>query len=298
MSIPKQSLWKSALILIAAIFLFDVQGALIKHIGDRYPVEQISFFRNLFGIVPYFLVLCFAKEWRRKGNFLKMTRWKLGLFRGLILVGAQLCFYYALVNMQLATATTLAFSGPLFVTMLSIPLLRHTVGVWRTLAVFIGFFGVVLVMQPGQDAFSWVAILPIGAAFFYALTSLSSRFFDDDVPTALMSIYASIGAMAVSVVFAAVNGDWIMPASLSAWLWFIAMGAAGGVAVLLFITAYRMNDPSSLAPFEYFGIPFSFTLGWVFFNEAPFESLVPGVFFIVGGGWLVLWRERKLARKT
>ena len=149
MSAQKHSLWKSAIILITAIFLFDVQGALIKYIGDQYPVEQISFFRNLFGIVPYFFVLCFAKQWRKKGNFLRLTRWKLGLLRGVVLVGAQLCFYYAIVNMQLATATTLAFSGPLFVTLLSIPLLGHTVGVWRTIAVFIGFFGVVLVMGPG-----------------------------------------------------------------------------------------------------------------------------------------------------
>jgi len=76
------------------------------------------------------------------------------------------------------------------------------------------------------------------------------------------------------------------------------VGLAGGVAVLLMITAYRTNDPSSLAPFEYFGIPFSFILGWVFFNEAPFDSLIPGVFFIVCGGLIVLWRERRLAPET
>jgi len=298
MNSPKQSLWVSALILIAAIFLFDVQGAIIKHMGKRYPVEQIAFFRNVFGIFPYFIVLCFAREWRQRGRFLKMERWKLGLFRGFLLMFAQLSFYYAITNMQLATATTLAFSGPLFVTLLSIPLLGHKVGAWRTLAVFIGFAGVVMVMQPTEDVFSWVALLPIAAAFFYACTSLSSRFFDAEVPTALISIYASCGALMIAPIFGVVNGNWIMPETLTVWFWFIGMGAVGGMAVLLLITAYRMNDPSSLAPFEYFGIPFSFALGWIFFNEAPFDSLIPGVFFIVGGGLLVLWRERKLAKKT
>ncbi len=298
MKTQKQSLWVSAVILIVAIFLFDVQGALIKHIGTQYPVEQIAFFRNLFGIVPYFFMLCFAKQWRQQGKFLVMNRWKLGLSRGFVLFFAQLCFYYSLLHMELATATTLAFSGPLFVTLLSIPLLGHKVGWWRIIAVMIGFSGVIMVMQPSQDAFRWVAILPIGAAFFYALTSLSSRFFDDDVPTALISIYASCGAMMLASLLGLMHDNWIMPESLSTWLWFVAMGAAGGAAVLLMITAYRMNDPSSLAPFEYFGIPFSFVLGWVFFNEAPFDSLIPGVFFIVSGGLIVLWREKRLLRET
>ena len=70
------------------------------------------------------------------------------------------------------------------------------------------------------------------------------------------------------------------------------MGGVGGTAVFLLISAYRMADPSSLSPFEYFGIPFSFMLGWVFFNETPFDSLFPGVLLIVGGGLLVVWRER------
>ncbi len=288
----------SALILIIAIFLFDVQGALIKHIGTQYPVEQIAFFRNLFGIVPYFFMLCFAKQWRLQGKFLGMKRWKLGLSRGFLLIFAQMCFYYSLLHMQLATATTLAFSGPLFVTLLSVPLLGHTVGRWRAMAVLIGFSGVVMVMQPSQDAFRWVALLPIGAAFFYALTSLSARFFNPDVPTALISIYASCGAMTLASLFGLLHGNWIMPESLSTWLWFVAMGMAGGAAVLLMITAYRMNDPSSLAPFEYFGIPFSFILGWVFFDETPFDSLIPGVFFIVSGGLIVLWRERRLKPDT
>ena len=60
----------------------------------------------------------------------------------------------------------------------------------------------------------------------------------------------------------------------------------------------RMADPSSLSPFEYFGIPFSFMIGWWFFKETPFSTLFPGVLFIVGGGLLVLWRERYLKARA
>ena len=295
---PKQPFVKAVFIIIVSIFLFDVQGALIKHMGGRYPVEQIAFFRNLFGIVPNILLLACSAVWHQRGRQLGLVRWKLGIGRGLLLILAQMSFYHALVRMELATATTLAFAGPLFVTTLSIPLLGHRVGWVRGIAVALGFGGVVMVMQPGQDAFSLAALLPVAAAFFYALTSLSARFFDDHDPTALISIYGSIGAMASALLLIVVSGHWVPMESSNDWLWFIAMGGTGGCAVFLLITAYRMADPSSLSPFEYFGIPFSFMIGWWFFNETPFDRLFPGVLLIVGGGLLVLWRERYLKAKA
>ena len=289
---------KAVLIVIFAIFLFDVQGALIKHMGGRYPVEQIAFYRNLFGIVPNMLVLLFSAQWHKSGRSFRVGLWQLGLGRGLLLILAQVSFYTALIYMDLATATTLAFAGPLFVTTLSVPLLGHKVGWVRGLAVVLGFGGVVLVMQPGSSAFSMVALLPVAAAFFYALTSLSSRYFDKEVPTALISIYGSVGALTIALAYMLFKGNTILIDNAADWLWFIAMGGVGGSAVFLLITSYRMADPSSLSPFEYFGIPFSFLLGWWFFNETPFDSLFPGVLFIVGGGLLVLWRERTVGSKS
>jgi len=287
-----QPFFKAVFTVMLAIFLFDVQGALIKHMGGRYPVEQISFYRNLFGIVPNLVLLLFSAEWHSSGRSFGLQRWQLALGRGLILVLAQLTFYTALVHMELATATTLAFAGPLFVTTLSIPLLGHKVGWVRGFAVALGFIGVVMVMQPGSDLFNVFALLPVAAAFFYALTSLTSRFFEKEEPTALISIYGSIGAVITIFFILIFKGTPILLDNLGDWLYFIAMGGVGGTAVFLLISAYRMADPSSLSPFEYFGIPFSFMLGWVFFNETPFDSLFPGVLLIVGGGLLVVWRER------
>ena len=74
------------------------------------------------------------------------------------------------------------------------------------------------------------------------------------------------------------------------------MGALGGTGVMCLVIAYRLADPSSVSPFEYFGIPISFALGWVFFAEAPFEDLFPGILFIVGAGMIIMARERRQAR--
>jgi drug/metabolite transporter (DMT)-like permease len=80
-------------------------------------------------------------------------------------------------------------------------------------------------------------------------------------------------------------------ASLEDWLWIVAMGTAGGFGVLLLVMAYRRTEPSNLAPFDFFGIPFAFALGWIFFDETPFDTLFPGVILIVIGGLVIFWRE-------
>ena len=284
---------KAVFLILLAIFLFDVQGAIIKHMGDRYPVPQLASFRNLFGLIPGILILALSREWHAKGRIILISQWRFGLLRGLFIAGAQYCFYLSITKMELATATTLTYIGPVFITVLSIPILKHTVGLWRWLAVGTGFFGVLLIMQPGAQVFSSYALLPVAAAFGYALAIVSTQLFSDEVPTAMINLYSAVGALAgyTTMLFATTG---YIPIELAIdWLWLVAMGAVGGCAVLLMISAYRLTRPGSLSPFEYFGIPFSFILGWVFFGEAPFDRLLPGVIFIVAGGLLIAWRERK-----
>ena len=73
--------------------------------------------------------------------------------------------------------------------------------------------------------------------------------------------------------------------SVRDWIWLASMGFLGAAGVFFIVSAYRLTEPSNLSPFEYFGIPFSFMLGWLFFAETPFSRLIPGVF-------LIIWRER------
>ena len=123
-------------------------GAIIKHLGEMYPVEQLSMLRNLFGLVPSLMLLYFSPVWHQAGKLILIRQWKLGLIRGIFLAVAQFCFYLSLIHMEFATSSTLAFAGPLFVTLLSSPVLRQQVGLIRWLAVCMGFAGIVLVIRP------------------------------------------------------------------------------------------------------------------------------------------------------
>lgn len=280
------------LIILFAVFMFSVMGAIIKYMGSGYAPQQLSAFRNAFGLIPSCLVLFFSRDWHAAGRPIMIKQWKLGLLRGGFVAVAQLCFYAALIHIEFATASTLAFAGPLFITALSVPVLRESVGIWRWMAVATGFIGVLFIMRPGSEIFTPYALLPIVAAFGYACSSITVRLMDSEVPSATLNIYSTSGALLGSIAILVSTTAYKPIASLHDWFWLIAMGVVGGFAVLALISAYRLAKPSSLASFEYFGIPFSFIIGWFAFGEAPFDRLLPGALLIIAGGLLIVWRER------
>ncbi|MDH3632771.1 MAG: DMT family transporter [Gammaproteobacteria bacterium] len=289
---------RAVVYILLAILLFDLQGVIIKFLGERYPVQQLAAFRNVFGLIPSILVLLLSSEWHARGRQLKISQWRLGLVRGLCIAGAQFCFYLSITKMELATASTLTYISPVLITMLSIPILKHQVGLWRWIAVFIGFVGVLMIMAPGSEVFTPYSLLPIGAALGYSLSTVCVRLFDEQIPTALINMYASVGALLGTLAIVVATTGYLQVESAQDWLLLIAMGFVGGFAVLALINAYRLTRPANLSPYEYFGIPFAFVLGWIFFDEAPFEKLIPGVFLIVMGGMLIAWRERRKRIET
>lgn len=288
--------WIAIGLSLLALTLFDAMGLIIKLLSPRYSAAELSAWRNLFGLIPAVVALYASAAWRAQGRPWRLRQWKLGLARGVIVTVAQLCFYLSLGRIAFATASTLTYANALFMTALAVPLLREQVGAVRWSAVLLGFLGVVLIMKPGADTFSFDALLPVIAAFLYALTGVTARMMDAEVPTPLVNLYSSGAALVGAVLLALGFGGFSAISSLTDLLWIVAMGCFGGTAVLCLIVAYRMTEQSNLAPFSYFGIPIAFFLGWVFFDEAPWSDLIPGGFLLAAGGLLIVWRERRRRR--
>ncbi len=292
----KERFGLAVLMMITAVFLFDVQGAFIKHMGDTYPILQIAFIRNVFGLIPPIVMLYLSRDWHRGGRSLRIIQWKPALGRGFFLTFAQFCLYTSFVKLELATASSLVFASPLFITAFSILVLKHKVSAWQWSAVIIGFAGILMIVRPGSDIFTPWALLPVAAAAAYALSAVMVRLVDDDVPSSTISLYSTVSTIICSAVLMMTTTGFVDIATLEDGLWLMGTGVVGGSAVLLMIGAYRLTMPSNVTPFEYFGIPFSFIIGWFFFAEAPFATLFPGVLFIAGGGLLIVWRERRRAK--
>ena len=289
---------RAILLSLAALTLFDAMGLIIKHLSPRYGAAELSAWRNLFGLIPAAIVLWASKDWHARGRILRIRQWPLAMLRGAVLTFAQYFFYLSLGLLSFATASTITYANALFMTALAVPLLKEQVGWIRWSAVLIGFAGVVLIVGPGSDAFTPAALLPLAAAACYALTGVTARMMDRDVPTALINLYSSTVAAVGGLVLALATTGFTPIAQTSDLLWIMAMGAFGGCAVLLLIMAYRMAEQSDLAPFSYFGIPLAFAMGWLFYDEAPWSELFPGALLIAAGGLLIVWRERQIQRRA
>lgn len=304
-SAEKGSTGLAILVNIAGIFLLDLMGAIIKHLstgqggyGGGYGAAELSAWRNFFAMAPALVVLWLSADWQARGRRLLIRQWPLAWARGGFVALAQFLFYLSLARLEFATASTITFAMSLFIVAFSVPILGEPVGRVRWIAVVIGFAGVIWVMQPGSDVFTPAALLPLGAAMGYALTSVTARLIDREVPTALINLYSNTAALAGALILTLATGGFSPVASLADLGWILAMGTFGGCGVLCLIISFRMTEPSNLAPFNYFGIPIAFALGWLFFDEAPFGRLFPGVILIVGGGLMIVWRERQLRRRA
>ena len=284
------------LISIAALVLFDMMGLIIKHLSQRYSAAELSAYRNLFGLLPSLIALWMTASWRNGTRSFRIRQWKLAAVRGLSVSFAQLMFYLSLGIMAFATATTISYTTAIFTTALAVPILGERVGWVRWVAVAIGFVGVMMILQPGTDAFTWALLLPVGAAFLYAFSGVTARLIDPEVPTPLFNLHSSVFAAVGSFCLALAVGGFSSIASVEDLAFIVLMGMFGGSAVLCLVVAYRMTEPSNLAPFSYFGIPIAFALGWLFFDEAPVDDLWPGAALIVIGGLMIVYRERRARR--
>lgn len=282
---------------LIALVLFDAMGLVIKLLSDTYSAQELSAWRNLFGLVPSVIAVIGSRAWHAAGKPVVIRQWKLALARGFIVTFAQLFFYMSLGLMAFATASTITYANALFMTALAVPLLGEKVGLMRWSAVMIGFAGVIMIMQPGSDAFSPAALLPLGAAFLYALVGVTARLFDEAVPSPVVSLYSAVTAAIAAFCLAVFWGGFTPVETWQDMGWIAAMGAFGGTAVLFLVASYRMTEQSNLAPFSYFGIPLAFVLGWIFFDESPWDTLFPGAIFIAVGGLFIIYRERALRRK-
>ena len=269
-------------------------GLIVKSLGPTYSSIQISTYRNVFGLIPIFLFLLFSSEWKKRNYSIKIPFSWIVIIRGGLITFAQFCFFTSLMYLEFATATTLSFATPLIVTILSIPILGQKIGKWRWIAVFLGFSGIFMIVNPSGDLFTFYALLPLGASFGYGMSMVLVKLYPREVPSALIQAYSQISSMCFSIIFLIFSFQYIQIQNFIDLIFIVLMGLLGGSGVFLIIVSYRMTNHINLGPFEYFGILFAFSLGWLIFEETPFDKLFPGVIFIVVSGLLILWREKKL----
>jgi drug/metabolite transporter (DMT)-like permease len=284
---------RAILVCLLAYLCFDLMSVHVRILSVRYSPQELSVYRNVLGVLPSILLLIYTRELSFDIKDYKIKKWKLAFGRGLLVALAQLLFYTALADLELATVSALGQTNTIFIVLIAVIFYGETVGAWRWSAVIIGFGGAVWIMQPGSNMFTWTAALPIGAAFCYAASMVTLRSFDVSISSAIIYLYSSVAAALGAILLATGTTDFSPIQSISDALLIFSMSLCGGFGVVFLMYAFRQAPASVLAPFSYFGILTAFGLGWIVFDELPLDKLFPGVILIILSGLTILWREER-----
>ncbi len=267
-----------------ASLMFSMMVACVKLLGAGYSPLQVLLMRYAFG-----LTLSLPLLWRSGSELWRTERPVSHVVRAIYGLIATFAMFYSVTRMPLATATAISFAMPLFLTMLSVPLLGESVGWRRATAAAVGFAGVLIIVQPGADL-NWIALVALIGAFFYALAVVAIRQLSRREPAnRIFFIYALANIVVASACMPFV---WVTP-TWQDWLIFAAVGALGAAAQYAFLIGYRHAPATVLAPFDYTQIVFALAVGYFAWGEVPADASFLGGAIIIGSGFYIWWRERR-----
>jgi drug/metabolite transporter (DMT)-like permease len=281
---------KAMLYMLVAVASFVLVDTSAKWLTAGYSIVQILFFGRMLG--PFFaLYLAY-----RRGNGLadlKTRRPMMHLVRTLLALAAIGTYFYALKVLPLAECISIGFSAPLFMAILSIPMLGEKIGPRRWAAILVGLVGVVVILRPGLLPVSWGALSALASGLLYALSFiLARRMSATESLASLMFWFTAIGLVATSIVLPFV---WITPA----WpdvLPFAVVAILTTFAHLFITQAFRYGEVSLLAPMEYTALIWGVIYGWLIWGDLPDLWVFVGAGIMIASGVYLLHREHKLGK--
>ncbi len=271
--------------ILSGSFVLTTLDALMKGLTQHYPVVQAQFLRSLI------ITLCLTGYYiaRRQPVLQLRPGWQIILPRSLLSLVMSYLFFYSLQFINLAAATTLLFTYPVFVTLLSRPILGEPVNGWRWGAIALGFLGVGWMMQPGSSLFQPAAALTLSSAVLLAVFLITLRF----IPPGTSTVWVTYCAAWVSLLGISPFALWFWaPVQWSQHYWLIlGVGLVGFIGGFLMNTAFRYAPAAVVAALDYAGILWATMYSiWVFKEEPP-ATLFPGMALIISAGALIAWRE-------
>ena len=280
--------------MVAATFvMFPILNASIKYLGGKdYPIIMILFFRSTIHFL--WMMVLFLPGHGLK--IFKTARPKVQLGRSLLQLFAFTFYIVGLLYIPLTTATGIAFTAPLVVVGLSVPMLGEKVGPRRWAAVAVGFIGAMVIIRPGGEVFQPAVLLILAAASCFALYQILTRMVAEDDDYRVTAVYTITASLIVSIVFIGFN--WKSPDSGFDWFMFLVIGIIGGVGHLFMIRAYQYGEVSVIGPLDYGQLIGATLLGYFIFSEFPDTWTWVGAGIIIMSGLYIARREAVVRRKV
>lgn len=278
-------------LMIATAFVFALQDGLSRHLAGEYNVFMVIMIR--FWFFAAFVLMLAQRKAGGIRNAARTRRPLTQIARGLILV-TEICLMVVAFTLMGLTETHAVFAVyPLVVAALSGPILGEQVGWRRWTAIGIGFLGVVVILQPGSGVFQPAALIPLAAAFMFALYGLLTRHVSRDDSSAVSFFWTGVVGAALS----SAVGVWFWePMAPQDWFWMALLCLSAAASHWLLIRAYEVAEASAIQPFAYLQLPFAAALGISVFGETLRINVAVGAGIVVCAGLFTLWRARVRAQ--
>ena len=272
-----------------SVCAFSLMDVIVKW-SDDYPVGQVLFFRGFCGIIPILFLI--PKD--RYLDFYKTTRPFLHFKRCLAGLIALVSIFVALRNLPLATVVSISFAAPIFITIFSIFLLKEKVGLYRWLAVIVGFVGIIFITEPGFSSLNLYYIYPIIFCLGLSYVAIAIRKLSSTEPAWLISFFFSFSIMLLS--FLSFYQGWILPNLLDLFL-LSMVGILGGLANLWLSQSYKYSEVSLVSPLKYLALVFAIIFGYFIWNEVPTSKTLLGALLVIFSSIIIFRREMYLKKK-
>jgi drug/metabolite transporter (DMT)-like permease len=273
-----------------SVCAFSLMDLIVKW-SDSYPLGQVIFFRGFFGVLLYFLIM--PRD--RIKNFYYTKRPGLHFLRCFFGLIALLAIFTALRNLPLATVVSISFAAPIFTTILSIFLLSEKVGLFRWLAVIVGFVGIVIITEPGFTSLNIYFIYPLIFCLGMSYVAITIRQLSTSEPVWLISLYFSATITLAS--FFTIPYGWIMP-DIKDLLLLMSIGILGGAANLWLSQSYKFSEVSLVTPLKYLALVFAIIFGYFIWNEMPSIKTLAGAFLVITSSVIIFRREITLKKQV
>jgi drug/metabolite transporter (DMT)-like permease len=279
---------RGILYMIAATVLFATTAALAKWLVATYPVGEVMFGRSFFSflvagalIFPVTGFSVYATK-RPRDHFL----------RGMSQAISQTFSVLAFSLMPLAGAIAINFSAPLWSALLSVVWLKERAGPARWTALLAGFFGVLVVANPGMDSLTLGALFALGNAIMYGSVTVAVRGMTATESTNTLLIW-QLTILAVAHTFLLAFGfRWPTPIDTAL---FALSGIANVLGQYLWTRALLLAPATAVSPFYYLMLVWALAIGFLVWGDVPTAALLTGSAIVVGSGLFLLWHEAQRA---
>ena len=278
------------LYMFMSVCAFSLMDAIVKW-SDAYPVGQVLFFRGFCGLIP---ILSLIPKDRYK-DFYKTSRPTLHLKRCLSGLIAIVAIFIALRKLPLATVVSISFAAPIFTTIFSIFFLSEKVGLYRWLAVIVGFIGILIISEPGFSSLNIYYIYPIIFCLGLSYVAIAIKQLSSSEPIWLIGFYFSFSIMITSL-FTIPQG-WVMP-NFTDLILLSLVGILGGIANLLLTQSYKFADVSLVTPLKYLALVFAIIFGYFIWNEIPTSKTLFGASLVIISSIIIFRREMFLKKQV